>query len=202
MGKRQILYAANEGQDEHSSGISSFLIDPGTGSLSPLNKVSAGGTGPCFVSVNGTGSAAFCADYSGSAVASFQVKADGSLTEPVSRLDFRLPAFGHHGPNSARQDAPHPHSANVSPDNRFLVVNDLGNDDIVTFYIKPGTAELGPPQLNACRVPGSGPRHIAFHPNGRWVYGINELASTIQHYLWNATHATTLLPCSQRLTRL
>ncbi len=189
VGKRQILYAANEGQDEKTSGISSFLIDPATGSLTPLNKVSAGGAGPCYVSVNATGSAGFCADYAGSAVASFQIKPDGTLSEPVSRLDFRQPAFGHHGPNSARQDASHPHSANVSPDNRFLVVNDLGNDNIVTFYIHPETAKLGPPQLNPCRVPGSGPRHIAFHPNGRWAYGINELSSTVQQYLWNTTHA-------------
>ena len=188
-GKRQILYAANEGQDEKTSGISSFLIDPAAGSLTPLNKVSAGGSGPCYVSVNATGSAAFCADYAGSAVASFQVKPDGTLTEPVSRLDFRQPLYGHHGPNSARQDASHPHSATLSPDSRFLVVNDLGNDNIVTFHIDPDTARLGPPQLNPMRVPGSGPRHIAFHPNGRWAYGINELSSTIQHYLWNATHA-------------
>jgi 6-phosphogluconolactonase len=191
VGKRQILYAANEGQDERTSGISSFLIDPAGGSLTPLNKVSAGGSGPCYVSVNATGSAAFCADYAGSSVASFQVKPDGTLTEPVSRLDFRQPLYGHHGPNSARQDASHPHSATLSPDSRFLVVNDLGNDNIVTFHIDPDTARLGPPQLNPMRVPGSGPRHIAFHPNGRWAYGINELSSTIQHYLWNATHAAS-----------
>jgi len=189
-GKRQMLYAANEGQDEKTSGISSFLIDPATGALNSLNKVSAGGSGPCYVSVNATGSAAFCADYAGSAVASFQIRPDGTLTEPVSRLDFRLPAFGHRGPNSARQDASHPHSATLSPDNRFLVVNDLGNDTIVTLYIHPDTAQLGAPQLNPVRVPGSGPRHIAFHPNQRWAYGINELSSTIQHYLWNTTHAS------------
>jgi 6-phosphogluconolactonase len=190
VGKRQLLYAANEGQDEKSSGISSFLIDPATGALSPLNKVSAGGSGPCYVSVNATGTAAFCADYAGSAVASFQVKPDGTLTEPVSRLDFRQPVFGHHGPNTARQDASHPHSATLSPDNRFLVVNDLGNDDIVTFYIHPETAKLGPPQLNPVHVPGTGPRHIAFHPNDRWAYGIDELSNYIDHYLWNTTHAT------------
>lgn len=189
VGKRQMLYAANEGQDEHSSGISSFLIDPSSGALNLVNKVSAAGSGPCYVSVDGTGSAAFCADYAGSTVASFQIKPDGTLSDPVSRIDFHQPAFGHHGPNSARQDASHPHSATVSPDSRFLVVNDLGNDNIVTFYIHPDTAVLGPPQLNGCRVPGSGPRHIAFHSNARWVYGINELSSTIQHYLWNATHA-------------
>jgi 6-phosphogluconolactonase len=190
VGKRQILYAANEGQDEHSSGISSFLIDPASGALTALNKVSAGGSGPCFVSVNETGTAAFCANYMGSSVASFRIQPDGSLSEPVARISFKQTAFGHHGPNAARQDAPHPHSATLSPDDRFLVVCDLGNDNIVTFPIHPGDATLGAAQLSPSRVPGSGPRHIAFHPNARWAYGINELSSTIQHYLWNTTHAS------------
>jgi 6-phosphogluconolactonase len=188
VGRHDVLYTANEGQDEHSSGISSFLIDSATGALQPLNKVSAGGPGPCYVSVDATSTTAFCANYMGSSVASFRVNPDGTLSEPVDRLNFKLPAFGHHGPNTARQDASHPHSAQISPDNRFLVVNDLGNDNIVTFFIHPDTAQLGPPQLNACRVPGSGPRHVVFHPNHRWVYGINELSSTLQQYLWTATH--------------
>ncbi len=189
-GKRQMLYAANEGQDEKTSGISSFLIDPATGALNSLNKVSAGGSGPCYVSVNVIGTAAFCANYMGSSIASFRVQLDGSLSEPVAHISFKQTAFGHHGPNAARQDAPHPHSATLSPDDRFLVVCDLGNDNIVTFPIHPGDATLGAAQLSPSRVPGSGPRHIAFHPNARWVYGINELSSTIQHYLWNTTHAS------------
>jgi 6-phosphogluconolactonase len=190
VGSRTVLYAANEGQDEHSSGISAFAVDTASGALKPLGKVSAGGAGPCYVSVTGDATAAFCADYAGSAIASFKVNPDGTLTEPVDRISFKQPQFGHHGPNAARQDAPHPHSATVSPDNRFVVVNDLGNDNIVTFYIHPDTAQLGPPQINECRVKGCGPRHVVFHSNGRWVYGINELNSTIQHYLWNTTHRT------------
>ena len=190
VGKRRVLYAANEGHDEASSGISSFAVDTGTGALTSLNRVSAAGAGPCYVSVDSTGSCAFAANYSGGSVASFRLKPDGSLTDPVDRVDFRQPAFGHHGPNAARQDAPHPHSATISPDNRFLIVNDLGNDNIVTFAIDTATAHMGPPQLNEARTPGAGPRHIAFHPNGRWAYGINELTSTIEHYLWNTTHGT------------
>ena len=189
-GNMHLLYAANEGHDEASSGVSTFLIDPASGSLNSLGTVSAGGNGPCYVSVDATGACAFAADYAGSSIASFKVNADGSLTQPVDRLNFKDKAFGHQGPNTARQDAPHPHSATISPDNRFLVVNDLGNDNIVTFFIHPDTAQLGAPRLNACRIPGSGPRHIAFHPNHRWVYGINELTSTIQQYLWNATHGS------------
>jgi 6-phosphogluconolactonase len=140
------------------------------------------------VSVDATGHNAFCANYAGSSIASFRMHPDGSLSEPVAKINFKQPAFGHHGPNAARQDAPHPHSATISPDNRFLVVNDLGNDSIDTFFIHADTAELGPPQLNPSRVPGTGPRHIAFHPNQRWAYGIDELANRIDHFLWNTTH--------------
>lgn len=189
VGKRRLLFAANEGHDEPTSGVSSYLINPADGSLTFLGKVSAGGTGPCFVSVDATASCAFVANYTGGSIASYKINGDGTLTQPIDRVDFKQSSFGHHGPNSARQDASHPHSANVSPDNRFLIVNDLGNDDIVTFYIDDATAHLGPAQLNESREAGSGPRHIAFHPNGRWVYGVNELNSTVQHYLWNTTHS-------------
>jgi len=185
LGSRHVLYAANEG-DEHSSGVSSYLIDPKTSALTGLNKVPCG-TGPCYVSVNASASAAFCANYMGSSVNSFQVKTDGSLSPMVEQLNFKLAEFGHHGPNAARQDASHPHSASISPDNRFLIVNDLGNDNIVTLSIHPDTAKLGPPRLNECKRKGSGPRHLTFHPNKRWAYGVNELTSTVQHYLWNTT---------------
>ncbi len=189
-GNRPMLYAANEGHDEPSSGLSAFVIEPASGALRLLNKVSAGGSGPCYVSVDATAHAAFCANYAGSSIASFRVHSDGSLSDPVARINFKQPAFGHHGPNAARQDAPHPHSATISPDNRFLVVNDLGNDSIDTFFIDAETAQLGPPQLNPSRVPGTGPRHIVFHPNERWAYGIDELSNKIDHYLWNTTHPT------------
>jgi 6-phosphogluconolactonase len=188
VGTRPILYAANEGHDEPSSSISAFVIDPATGALKLLNKVSAAGAGPCYVSVDATAHNAFCANYAGSSIASFRIHPDGSLSDPVAKINFKQPAFGHHGPNAARQDAPHPHSATISPDNRFLVVNDLGSDSIDTFYIHADTAELGALQLNPSRVPGTGPRHIAFHPNDRWAYGIDELSNKIDHYLWNTTH--------------
>ena len=79
----------------------------------------------------------------------------------------------------------------LSPDDRFLLVSDLGSDQISVFPIDPGTARLGPPALFSNDRPGSGPRHIAFHPNGRWVYSINELDSTIDLFLWNTTSSRT-----------
>ena len=199
VGKRDMIYAANEGTDEHNSGVSSFLMDPKTGALQQLNRSEAG-NGPCYISVDATASSAYVADYAGSSIASFKVNSDGTLSEPIDRIDFKQKTFGRHGPNAARQDASHPHSATISPDNRFLVVNDLGNDDIVTFYINTDTAHLGTPHLNASRTPGAGPRHIAFHPNGRWVYGVNELSSSVEHYLWNATHGSSTIEPEALLT--
>jgi 6-phosphogluconolactonase len=132
------------------------------------------------------------ADYAGGMVASYSVRSDGTLSQPVDRIDFRNQAvFGHPGPNKARQDGPHPHSATISPDNRFVVVNDLGNDDIAIFPIDPGnqSTHLGHPQLFTSLSPGSGPRHIAFHPNERWAYGIDELANRIDQYLYTSMRA-------------
>jgi 6-phosphogluconolactonase len=180
------LYAANEANDA-SATISGFLINAQTGSLKPINQVSAAGAGPCYVSVDATGEAAFVADYAGSAIATYHIHPDGSLSEPVVHIDYKDRKFGTRGPNAARQDVPHPHSVHLSPDNRFLLVNDLGSDQISVFPVNPAAAELGPPALFSNDRPGSGPRHIAFHPNGRWVYSINELDSTIDHFLWTTT---------------
>jgi len=192
---RRVLYAGNETSDSSSS-VSSFLVDSPTsstpGALHPIGKVSSGFPGPCYVSIDSTGHAVFVADYAGSGVASFRILPDGTLSEPVDRIDFKDQArFGHPGPDHERQDAPHPHSATISPDNRFLVVCDLGNDHIAIFSIDPATARLSTsdPFLFSNNRPGSGPRHVAFHPNARWLYGVNELDSTIDHYLLTTTHS-------------
>ena len=187
-GKRR-LYAANEGTGADAT-LSSFLIDPAVGTLKLINQVSSGGAGPCYVSLDGTGEAAFVANYSGSSIATYRVLPSGALSEPVERIDYKDPKFGKRGPN-ARQDVPHPHSVHLSPDNRFLIVNDLGSDEISVFPIDHATARLGPPALFSSDRPGTGPRHIVFHPNGRWVYSINELDSTIDHFLWTTTRSAS-----------
>lgn len=183
-GKR-VLHVCNEG-DEHSSAISSFLIDPATGGLRPLGKVSSGSMGPCYLALDADGQTAYAASYSGSGIATYLVQPDGSLSQPVERIDFKGSGFGQHGPNAERQQAAHPHSARLSPDNRFLIVNDLGNDSIVTFPVDAATARLGAPHVNERRE-GSGPRHIAFHPNGRWIYSVNELDNRVDQLLWSST---------------
>jgi len=183
-GKR-FLYAANE-LNSPTDTISSFAMDPGTGALKPLNHVPSAGPGPAYVSVDTSGRTAFVADYAGSAIATYSIQPDGTLSQPVTRIDYKDPKFGKRGPNSARQDIPHPHATTLSPDNRFLLVNDLGSDAISVFSFDPATAHLSQPALFETR-PGSGPRHLVFHPNGRWIYSINELDSTIDHFLWTTT---------------
>ena len=189
-GKRRI-YSTNEGATAAASTLSSFLMDTATGKLTPINQVSSGGAGPCYVSLDATCQSAFVVNYAGSSIATYRVHADGSLSEPVERIDYKDPRFGHRGPNTARQDAPHPHSAHLSPDNRFLLVNDLGSDAISVFAIDTSSSRLGEPKLFTNDRPGSGPRHIAFHPNGRWLYSINELDATIDHFLWSTTSSRT-----------
>jgi 6-phosphogluconolactonase len=186
---RRSLYAVNAVQDS-SATITTFDLDVRGGLLTERSKVTSAGAGPTYISVDSTGRAAFVANYWGGTIASYRVEPDGSLSQPVSTFNYKDTQFGHHGPVPVRQDGPHPHSVFVSPDDRFLIVNDLGNDAISVFSIDPVTAKLTPssPLLTNLRA-GSGPRHIAFHPNGRWVYLINELDSTLDHLLWTATHS-------------
>jgi 6-phosphogluconolactonase len=186
-GKR-VVFVGNEAADASAS-ITSWSVDAATGMLTQIGSVSSGAPGPCFVSVDLTGQAVFAADYAGSAVVSYRVLPDGTLSPPVDLIDFKdRNRFGALGPQHDRQDAAHPHSATISPDNRFVVVNDLGTDRIWIFPFDAATAKLGEPGFHQL-AGGSGPRHVAFHPNGRWLYGIDELANRIDQYLWTATHA-------------
>ncbi len=184
---RRSLYAVNAVNDPAAT-ATTFSIDAKTGALHQTGQVSSGGAGPAYISVGATGEAAFVANYFGASVASYRIQPDGTLSQPVDRIDFKdHQKFGALGPNTTRQEQPHPHCATISPDNRFLLVCDLGTDHITVFLIHPETGELSDPKTFTNDRPGSGPRHVAFHPNGRWIYGINEIDSTLDHYLWTAT---------------
>jgi len=184
---RRSLYAVNAINDPAAT-ATTFVIDAKTGALNQTSQVSSGGAGPAYISVDATGHSAFVANYFGSSISSYRVQPDGTLSQPVDRIDFKdRQKFGALGPASTRQEIPHPHSATISPDNRFLLVCDLGTDHITVFLIHPETGQLSNPHTFTNDHPGCGPRHVVFHPNGRWVYGINEIDSTLDHYLWTAT---------------
>lgn len=182
---RKDLYCVNENGGSPGT-VSGFLIAPLTGKLRHKNTVPSGGSGPCNLTVDHTDQALFVANYNSGSVSSYQIQADGSLSEPVSDIYFPGGSV-----NPERQKTAHTHCTTVSPDNRYLLVNDLGLDRIMVFRFDPKTAKLtpnNPPYYSA--IPGSGPRNLTFHPNGKWAYSVNEIVSTIDGLNWDSSKGT------------
>ena len=189
------LYAICESKEfaaEHQAAITAYAVDPKTRSLTKLNTQPSGGQGACFISTDRTGQVVLVANYSSAHVQAIPVAADGSLREPSSL---------HHqegtGPNQDRQQEPHAHSILVDPTNRFALSADLGADLIYIYAMNLEKSSLTPVTPFHC-PPGAGPRHLAFHPNGKLLYVINELDATVLVLDWDAsagtlTHAQTIL---------
>jgi 6-phosphogluconolactonase len=173
----KVLYAVSErGNDGKVDGeVSSFAVEPATGSLKPLNRVSSGGGGPTHLVVDKAGKAIAVANYGGASVTVFRLNPDGSLGERT--------ALARHTGSSVhpvRQASPHPHAVVPSPDERFLFVPDRGTDNVYGYRFDAAKGSLAPNDPPSVRVPpGSGPRHLAFHPGGKFAYLIDEMASRI-----------------------
>jgi 6-phosphogluconolactonase len=169
---QRYLYAVGE---ESKGSVSSFSLDRETGKLKALNTVSAKGNGPCHLSFDRSGRWLFVANYGSGSIAALPVESDGTLKEAS--------AFVQHAGSSAdpgRQTSPHAHSVNVSPDNRFLLVSDLGLDQALVYRFDAAKGTLAPNEPPAAKIaPGSGPRHLAFGSKGEFVYVLNEMASTV-----------------------
>ncbi len=168
------LYAVGNSNRSHGS-ISSFSIDPKTGSLKFLNKVDSGGGGPAHLEVDNTGKTLFVANYGSGSVASFAINADGSIGQKTG--------FDQHtgsGPNLDRQEGPHAHEAVLSPDNRFLFVPNLGSDQIkiYKFDAAKGTFTPNDPPFASVKA-GLGPRHIVFGRGGKFAYVLCEMGSSV-----------------------
>ncbi len=181
----KVLYAAGEvGQFEGkpSGVITAFRRDPQSGRLSLLNQQSSGGTGPCHLSVDSRGRGLFVANYGNGSVASLQLQPDGTLGALQTPIQ-------HHGSsiNKSRQSGPHAHFILPDPRERFVLACDLGLDQVLCYQLDARKALLTPnaPPF-ATLQPGAGPRHFAFHPNGKFLFVINELDSTITSFKYDA----------------
>jgi 6-phosphogluconolactonase len=183
------LYAVAEvGEFEGKPGgaLNAYRIDPQTGDLTFLNQQLTYGAAPCYVSVDATGSVAMVANYSGGNVAAFLIQEDGSLGSASDRVQHEGS-----GPDPKRQEGPHAHSINVTPDNRFALAADLGLDKVMVYRLDPVRGTLSPHDPPYAAVPpGEGPRHFDFHPNGRFLYVINEMGSTVTVFAFDADAAT------------
>jgi 6-phosphogluconolactonase len=180
------LYAVNEiGEYEgkKSGSVSAFAIDRDTGKLTLLNIVASGGSGSTHLAVDKTGKYVLVANYGAGSVSLLPILPDGRLGE----AKVVLPHKGH-SVDPGRQQEPHAHSVYFSPDNRFAVSADLGTDQVYVYRFDAGKGTLEPNDPPFVTVPaGSGPRHFAFDPNGKFAYVIEEMASRITTFAYNAT---------------
>jgi 6-phosphogluconolactonase len=179
---RRTLYAVRD----TASQAAAFAIDAGTGSLKSLSTApSPAGIAPCHIAADRTGKTVVVANYHDPFVATLAVLADGSLGPP------RIIRHAGRGHNPERQDMAHVHSANISPDNRYVLVCDLGLDKVFTYQLDAAGAKLTPAATPfAVTAPGAGPRHMVYADGGRRAYVINEIDSTIGAYTYDAAGGT------------
>ena len=176
----KFLYAVSEAGPAGT--VSAYAIDAQTGSLKLLNQQPSGGSGPCHVNIDHTGKIALVANYGSGSASAIPIKPDGSLAEPTAVVQHEGSSV-----NPQRQKEPHAHSVNLSPDNRFAFVADLGIDKIMIYKLdaEKGTIVPNDPPFARLKA-GAGPRHFAFHPNGRWCYSLQEEGSNIVLFDYDA----------------
>jgi 6-phosphogluconolactonase len=186
----RFLYAVNEignYKGPNSGGVSAFSIDRSTGKLTFLNEVPSGGADPCYITVDRTGKYVLVANYTGGSLAVFPVLEDGKLGEASAFLQHTG-----HGPNPERQEKAHVHSVDLSPDNRFAMVDDLGLDELFVYKFDSANGSLTPNNPPFAQLdPGAGPRHFALSPTGKFGYVIAEMKSTVTVFS-NDEHSGTL----------
>jgi 6-phosphogluconolactonase len=178
------LYMCNTGTP---GGVSAFAVEAKkTGALRLLNYKESKGRGPSYISVDASGKYVLDANYGGGYVEVLWIEKDGSLGEQT--------AFVQHVGSSVhpqRQNKPYAHWFRTDPTNKFGLVADLGMDQVVVYKFDARTGKLTPNDPAFTKVaPGMGPRHLAYHPNGKWIYGIAELANEVMAFNWDAKKGT------------
>lgn len=181
---RQHLYVVNETisyEGEESGAVSAFAINGQGASLSLLNKVASKGGAPCYIALNGN--TVLVANYVGGNVAAYAVQADGKLSTATTVQQHEGT-----GPNEKRQEAPHAHYFAPGPTGKYNFAVDLGADKVLAYTLEDG--KLTSPTVAFTAAPGSGPRHLAFRPDGKYAYLLHELNSTLVALAYNAENDT------------
>ena len=179
---KKFLYSGNE---SGTGSASSFSVNPNSGALKFLNSVGAGGQ-PAHIAIHPGGKYLLTANYTGGTVAVFPIQADGTLGSAPQIVSH----FGELGPNAGRQEAPHPHMVLSDSAGKYVLVNDLGLDATIVYSFDATAGKIA--EVNRIAAPaGSGPRHLAWHPNGKIVYSINELSNTLNVYMWDGNGGLT-----------
>lgn len=179
---RGLAYAISETTEngERIGEIVPFRIDTETGKLAELARIKTLKPSTSHIEIDPSGQYAAVSGYHGGNVGLIRL----SATDSTGRLTDEQQHVGR-GADPVRQDRPHPHSAKFSPDNRFLLVADLGLDRVRSYAVDVAEGKLSP-VYDAVTPPGSGPRHLAYHPDGLHVYSINEVGNSITTYEYEA----------------
>jgi 6-phosphogluconolactonase len=182
---KPLLYAVNEMPavpGKAGPSATAFSIHPQTGLLTKLHVQSSGGNGPCYISIDQSGRCALIANYVTGNLICFRFKENGAFEDIFSMMQLAGSSV-----NAKRQEGPHAHCIQVDPANQFVLATDLGTDRLLIYRLDPEQGKMVPASPPVVAFPpGSGPRHLAFHPNGRFVYINHELNSTVSACAYNA----------------
>jgi 6-phosphogluconolactonase len=183
----RFVYSVNEVK---TGGVSAFTFNPSNGELTFINRVSSGGDGPCYVTVDDKNKFVFAGNYGSGSLCAIPLKQDGSLGNEIQIIK-QEPADS----EKERQSGSHVHSTVLSPDNRFLFTPNLGTDkiNIYSFNNKNTAEPLSPLDPSFISVkPGTGPRHFTFHPGGKYAYLILEKGCLITAFSYNNGELTEI----------
>lgn len=185
----RVLYAVSE---QENSEVVAFEGDPVTRNLKEISRKSTDSSGACHVSRSKDGRYLFTTGYGDGRITVFELEEDGAVGEITSLI-----RHSGRGLRDDRQSEAHPHSIFQDPYHEYVVVSDLGMDDVNLYRLEDGKLVT---HREISMPPGAGPRHVAFHPSGRWLYCVNELNSTVTVFAYDSTfgdlkklqHASTL----------
>lgn len=186
--QRRWLYATGEVEQREGGQVSAYAMDPGTGGLTLINQQPTLGGYNAFMSLDRSDHYLFSVNYGeGQGVVMFPIREDGGLAPTCFSVEHQ----GTTGPVAARQERSHAHCALADPNNRYVLVSDLGIDKIMVYRLDAAAGRLipnDPPGVSL--APGAGPRHLVFHPGGRFVYLIQELNSTLSTLAYDSARGS------------
>ena len=182
----RFMYAVSELSAQGDSEVLAYAIDPVTGGLTLLNRQPVDHGAPCYISLDRARKWALVGSYDGGSAAVYPIRADGQLGAATAQI--RHTGVGVH---PERQEAPHIHCILLDPTEKYALVVDFGLDRVFTYAFDHAVGTLTLHDAAAIQTaPGAGPRHVTFHPNGRWLYVITELGCTLSTYDYNAERGT------------
>jgi len=179
----QYLYACTDTKTLVPGNIRSFAIDTTTCAIRYINQQSSMGANPVYITVHKSNHFVMAANYTAGSAVVFGTNADGSINPALQTISFTGSSI-----NKERQEKPHIHSVVFSPANDWVFMPDLGADKIHAFQFNPANAAplTETDSLTVGTVPGSGPRHLVFHPQKNYAYCIEEMSGMVTAYAYKA----------------